>query len=135
MYGEPGFLHQIQDDRRVHIACPSPHDEPLKRREPHRRIYRHAVFYRGNAAAVSEMAGDEAQSLKGLPQPPRRLIRDESMARPVKAVSPDLVSGVKFVGEAVEKGVRLHRLMERCVEYGNLRHAGKKPACRPYPRY
>jgi hypothetical protein len=46
----------------------------------------------------------------------------------VKAVTPDRVPGVELVGEAVDVGLRRHRLVERGIEHRDVRDARQEAA-------
>src|SRR5690606_41612753 len=81
-------------------------------------------------AAVAKVDRDQVGGLWRAPGQPPVAVCDVAVRRPVEAVAPDLVATVERVRNRVQVGVRRQRLMERRIEYRDLRNVAERLADR-----
>jgi hypothetical protein len=123
------FGHDVQQDGGIEVAAPRPHHQALEGCEAHRGVDRFRAPYRGDGAAVAEVAGDHAQALVvGAAEKSRKAARHEAVGSPVEAIATDAVALVEHIGERVQERRLGHALVERRVEDGHVRSIGKELA-------
>lgn len=116
---------EIGEDGGVDVAAARAHAEAFERRESHRGVDGFAALDGRDRGAAAEVAADDVHVLDVAAQEVREAVRDELMGRAVRAVTADVVFRVEFVGNRIEIGVFGDCLMERRVEDGDVRNAGK----------
>ncbi len=120
------MLHEERDDCWVDGAAARAHHKAVERGEAHRRVHGNAVVYRGDGAAVAQMAGDKADLAKVFPKNGRRALAQVTMRGAMKAVFADAVLLVVLVRNGVHVGVLRQRLEERGIEHRHHRRFGHK---------
>ncbi len=113
----------MENDGRIEVTAPRPHDEALERRQAHRRVGAPPCSHCRHAAPVPQVTGNQVHLVNRPPQHLRRRQRHVSVARSVEPVAPDAVLLIQAVWNGVKKGVRPERLMESRVEHGNVGNA------------
>ncbi len=89
-----------------------------------------AMLDRRDARPVAEMAGDDPQRLRRPLREPGNSVRHVAVAQAVKSEALDSSFRAEFLGQSVASCACRQRRVERCVEHGHVRHAGKQPAQR-----
>src|ERR1700682_4832768 len=88
------------------------------------------MVYRGNRAAVAEMARDQLELIAaGIVQSPKA-VGNVAMRNAMEPVAPDLVPRVVDIGNAIKERTRRNRLVECRVEYRDIRRVGRQLAAR-----
>ena len=118
-------LHEVYHDRGVDIAASGTHQDTLSRTVAHRGVDRFAAVYRGDRAAVAEMAGDYLKVFDVLAEDLRGAVRHITVAGAMETVAADAVFLIAVIGSTVDEGLRRHRLMEGGVEDDDVRLSGK----------
>src|SRR5208337_4768283 len=85
---QAGPAGEVAEQAGIDVAGAGPHHQPIQRGQSHGRVDRHAVAYRGRAAPVAEVGGDQPE-LAGWPaQQGGGLLADEAVTDAVKPVTP-----------------------------------------------
>ena len=115
----------------VEIAAPGAHDQPLQRRQTHRRVDRLPARTAVADAPLPRCRTTRFTSCTRLAQHPGRLGDHEGVRGPVEAVAPDLVLVAPRPRDGIRVGHRRHGLVERGVEDRDLRDSGEQRARDP----
>ena len=114
---------QPQHGAGVDGARPGGHHQSLQRGEAHRGVDATAVVHRRQGGARTEVAGDEAAGVPdGRGRPPGRV----GVRQPVEAVAADVEAVPPLGRHRVGGGLGRQRGVERGVEAGDGRHAGRR---------
>ncbi|MPL97123.1 hypothetical protein SDC9_43311 [bioreactor metagenome] len=120
---EPVGVHQVQQNARVDLPGAGAHRQPVKRREPHRRVDRMAPLHPAHRGTRAQMRHHHpALVQRGLG--PGQLAGDVVIAQPVEAVAPHallVIAPRQRIG-VVDEGMLA---VEGGVETGDVRHAGE----------
>ena len=79
-------LHEVEHHRRIDVAAPGSHDEPLQRRHTHGRVHRLPVPDRACRGSGAEMEGHQVGP--GVAEQPGCSLRQVPVADPVEPVTP-----------------------------------------------
>ena len=119
---QAGHAVQVHEHRGVEVARACAHDEALQRGEAHRGVDRAPAVDRGGRGAVAQVQHDELELVERAPEQLGRAARHELVARAVEAVLAHAVPLGHRAVDRVGEGLGGHRLVERGVEDGHVRH-------------
>ena len=112
----------VLDDARIQITAAGAHDKTLQRCQPHGGIHRFAVFYGGDAGAITQMAHDDPGivriQLRKMMDPLGNVI----VGGAVEAIAPYLMLLIVLMGNTVEIRLGRHSLVKGGVKHAHHRH-------------
>src|SRR5450755_1063387 len=120
-----GPAGEVTEKARIHVAGTGPHDQPIQRGEAHCGVYRNAAAHRGRAAPIAEVRGDQPELAEWPAERAGGLLADEEVTDAMEPVTSHPVPRVPLLGYCVAECAGRHRLVERGVEYGDLRQVGQ----------
>jgi len=130
MLAQTGVLQKPQQQPGVDAARPRRHDQPVERREAHRRVDRVAVPHGGQRGTAAKVAGDELQALERPTEQLGGASCRRGMREPVEAVPAQAPALAPRLRQRVSMRCRGQRRVEGRVEAGDRRYVAEHAADR-----